>query len=179
MDERWKKIDKFPDYEISNLGNIRRINPDSFNRNMKILNPQVKKNGYLEINLFKNRKGYFLSLHRLVLETFDPVENMNILQVNHKKGIKSDNRLKELEWMTCSENHKHAFKNKLRTHIGINNPRSKLNVKKVVEIKKLLLNGEKVKKISEKFYVSKSAIYDIRSGRNWKEIKIDEGIING
>ena len=43
-------------------------------------------------------------MHRLVLETFNPIENMKEMQVNHKNWDRLDNRLENLEWVTPKEN---------------------------------------------------------------------------
>ena len=64
--------------------------------------------GYKKVGLYKNGKGTFKYIHRMVLETFLPNENSEKLQVNHKDGDKSNNTLENLEWVTSSENKIHA-----------------------------------------------------------------------
>ena len=56
-------------------------------------------------------------VHRLVMMAFNPVENMNELEVNHIDGNKKNNKIENLEWCTASENQIHAFKT------GLNKPR--------------------------------------------------------
>ena len=65
------------------------------------------KNGYKKVVLMtkdKPGKGHRFSVHRLILETFNPVSDMQNLQVDHINGNCQDNRLENLRWTTCSEN---------------------------------------------------------------------------
>ena len=85
----------------------RKSNGDFFSPEEE-LNFTLDKDGYLKTALRKNGVRKYLRVHRLVAQTF--LENPNDLPVvNHKNGIKSDNRLDNLEWCTVSENTKHAF----------------------------------------------------------------------
>jgi|LGVF01.2.fsa_nt_gb hypothetical protein len=73
----------------------------------KILKPHKDKDGYLRISIKINNKSINLIVHRLLLQTF--VSNpLNKPQVNHKNGIKDDNRIENLEWVTNKENQYHA-----------------------------------------------------------------------
>ena len=102
MKEIWKKIDCYENYEISNLGNVRRINKDFRCKKYKYLIPKLEKNGYLRIGLSKNNKTKFYSIHRLVAQAFVPNIN-NYPIVNHKDENKENNNVTNLEW--C--NHKY------------------------------------------------------------------------
>lgn len=98
MEEIWKEISYDSRYRVSNLGRVSGIKSP-------ILTPEITYNGYLRIAI---QKKHYL-IHRLVLETFNPVENMDKLQVNHIDGNKENNCLNNLEWVTPSENKKHAI----------------------------------------------------------------------
>ena len=79
----------------------------------KILKLKKTKGGYLQVLLYKNNKSRMFSIHRIVAQTF--ISNKeNKPEVNHINGIKTDNSIKNLEWVTGSENKKHAYKTGLR-----------------------------------------------------------------
>jgi hypothetical protein len=91
VEERWLPIVGYEGkYEVSDLGRVK-------NKHGKILK-FLAKNGYLTVSLNK----YPCYGHRLVLQTFLPIDEMK--EVNHKNHIKTDNRLSNLEWCSCSEN---------------------------------------------------------------------------
>jgi len=103
-------------YQVSNFGRVKSLKNIVKYKNNKIyiykeriLNLEECKNGYLRINLQKNKKRKHYLLHRLIAQTFIP-NPKNKPTVNHINGIKSDNRIENLEWNTRSENTKHAFR---------------------------------------------------------------------
>lgn len=111
--EVWKDIKGFENlYQVSNLGRIKslkRYNPNPKYIEERILKTKIKKNGYVEVGLYKKGKKYFKTVHRLVADVF--VDNIkNKKEVNHKDGNKQNNNADNLEWVTRSENQKHAFK---------------------------------------------------------------------
>lgn len=99
MCKKWKILDKYKGYEISNIGEVRNINTGV------ILKPSISIKGYNTVVL----KGKRVLVHRLVATAF--IANpQNKSQVNHINGQKRDNRVENLEWVTCSENIIHSYK---------------------------------------------------------------------
>lgn len=114
--EIWKDIAGYNGYyQISNYGRVKRKGYhyiDKYGhkkgRGEKILSQLKNKSGYMLINLSKESISKHLYVHRLVACAFITNKD-NKLQVNHKNGNKSDNRVSNLEWSTRSENMKHAY----------------------------------------------------------------------
>lgn len=116
-EEIWKDVTGYEGiYQVSNFGKIRSLDRKIKNKygyrmiNWKIIKPFSWGSGYLYVNLQKEQSRISKSIHRLVAESF--VENKeNKPEVNHKDGNKKNNRAENLEWVTSSENEKHAYKN--------------------------------------------------------------------
>lgn len=170
---KWKVIEEFPNYAVSNIGRIKRIKKGRNTYIGKILKNVETEDGYFIVNLYKNNKGSSKYIHRLVLEIFNPIKNMNILEVNHKDGNKENNNLSNLEWLTQIENINHAYKNNLMSNIGVNNGRSILNENTVIQIKHVLKNTNlSQEKIGQLYNISRSTISAIKTGRLWSHIRI-------
>lgn len=116
--EIWKEIKDYEGYfEVSNLGNFRskdRIigykTPGIFRKYPgKNLKTESIMEGYTRIVLMKEHKRKRFMCHRLVAETFIPNPE-NKPYINHINGIKYDNRVSNLEWVTQSENELHSFR---------------------------------------------------------------------
>lgn len=126
------QIKDFPGYYITDTGDVYSRNYSHTGR-IKKLKPGKTKIGYLNVALCKGNKVKYKLIHRIVAETFVP-NYENKLEVNHKNGIKTDNKAENLEWTTRSENEKHAYQVLKRYHapapmlnrFGEDNPKSKL-----------------------------------------------------
>lgn len=104
MQEIWKDIENYYGlYQVSNMGNVKSLNYLHTGEE-RILRPIVGGNGYLQVNLYKNGKCKILRVHRLVLTTFAPIDNMDKLDVNHRDENKKNNNLDNLEWCSRSYN---------------------------------------------------------------------------
>jgi len=134
--EIWKDIKGYEGlYQISNLGNVKSLNNYKRKENKILSNrPSSKKIWYLSVTLHNrgNNKGYLI--HRLIALHFIPNPE-NKKMINHKNGIKNDNRIENLEWVTCKENIQHAYDTGLKT-IGENHIKrtKETHSKKVINI---------------------------------------------
>ena len=110
--EVWKTIKEYPNYMISNLGNIKSINYHRMGKE-QLLKQNVNGRGYKYINISNKNKYVNLLIHREVAKAFLSNDN-NYTDINHKDGNKLNNNVNNLEWCTRSENILHAYKNNLK-----------------------------------------------------------------
>lgn len=162
MLEEWKDIKDYKGkYQISNLGRIKSLRRKVVQSNSyeyvikeKILKQSKNTNGYLSITLNNNGKKRF-SVHRLVGTHFlNNPENKE--QINHINGVKTDNRIGNLEWVTKSENQIHAYKS------GLAFVKKKFSKKDAINIR---LEYKKSKttynKLAKKYNTSRKTIFNI------------------
>lgn len=153
MKERWKTIEGFEPYEVSNFGNIR--------NGERQLKPFVKykKRKYLAIKMFCNIKQKYVNkyVHRLVAMAF--IKNpLNKPQVNHKDGNPANNYFDNLEFCTNQENRDHAVRTGLQASRITGN--CKISVKNAILIQEYHSSGKyKIKELAKMFGVVKSTIY--------------------
>lgn len=103
----WIDVKGYEDnYQINEKGEVRHKIKGN------ILKQGIGKIGYPVVSLWKNNKGKTHSIHRLLAEHFIPNPE-NKREVNHKDGVKHNNNLNNLEWVTTSENIKHSYDNGL------------------------------------------------------------------
>jgi NUMOD4 motif/HNH endonuclease len=162
--ENWKKIPGYENYSVSDLGRVRN---DKTGRIMKT--PATVK-GYLHLNLVKETGKSIVLVHRLVGKTFIPNPE-NKPQINHIDGNKKNNNVTNLEWVTQSENIRHAFDNgMIKRYKGQKNPNSKLTEVEVLEIRRLRNEGWKQEDIANKFDVHQTLISAIDRKKTWTHI---------
>ena len=157
MDELWKVVQGFEDYEISTQGRVR----SSKHQRTHILKPRITHDGYVWYSLCKNGKGYTRRANRLVAEAFIPNPEGKPT-VNHKDGDKRNNCVDNLEWMTKSEQMQHAYEHGLKRPVrGTLQGNAVLTEDEVREIRRLYKGHDPkrgMKALSKKYGVSEPTI---------------------
>lgn len=180
MKEIWKPVKNYEGfYEVSNFGKVRsldRVFPTKKGvvkcTKGKVMNLTLKDNGYKTVMLSVGGESKRFHVHRLVSEAFIYNSSRKPI-VNHKNGIKADNNVKNLEWVTHRENVEHALKNNL-TPVGMQCKYSKLTDEKILAIKRLYRlnpNFSKIK-IAKKLKISDSTVHKIIRNKRWKHINL-------
>lgn len=121
MPEEWRPVAEFTGvYEVSNLGRVRRVSTGMGARAGRLITPHTLSNGYVHVRLSVQSRHFNRYPHRLVALAFLGNPKMGE-EVNHIDGVKANNRVTNLEWISRSENHRHAFRLGLRSHEGLFN----------------------------------------------------------
>lgn len=167
--EIWRNILN-TNYEVSNIGNIRHIKTKNYTKQST---STTSNRFYVKIKI--NGKGKHLNVAREVAKAFISNPN-NLPQVNHKDGNKLNNNVENLEWISKSDNEKHAFANNLKTPTkGELSGMSKLKNEDVKFIKQNYKPYDKVygcHALGRMFNVNSNTISSIIRGETWKHINI-------
>lgn len=156
----YKEVPNFPNYMASEDGHV-------YSKKRKIiLKESILKTGYKQVSLCIDGRIFNGLVHRVVCSAFHS-NDLEKKQVNHKNGIKTDNRADNLEWSTRSENQKHSIDIGLRHTRGEKNSQSKLNSEQVMEIFNYTGN---YRIIAQRMGICVATICDIKTGRSWTHI---------
>lgn len=179
----WRPIPDYEaQYEVSPAGDIRRCGRAARTGKGqgggatigRILKPSPVPGGYRKVQLWRNGSYQSLLVHRIVAAAFlGPRPEGH--EVNHKDGDKTNNRVGNLEYMTRSENNRHAYRTGLRTPLpiapsGAAHHNAKLTDEQVREIRRLYrprMYG--TPRLAREFGVSHKTIWQIVRGNAWKE----------
>lgn len=174
--EIWKSVNGYENrYEVSSLGNVRTKNREEENSKGiihkykgKPRKISINPNGYSVITAGKKGQTTTLFIHVAVAKAF--ISNpKNKEQVNHKNGIKTDNRVENLEWVTRQENMLHAFMTGLiKPAVGENQSQTVLTEKQVRNIMSNPSVG--TREFGRRYGVCHSVISAIRKGKTWNHI---------
>lgn len=128
-----------------------------------MLRPLVINSGYATVNLRRdNKPGNRFTVHKLVTLSFlGPVPEGMV--TNHKNGIKTDNRLENLEFCSQSENMVHAIRSGLI-------PKCKLSEEDVLEIREKFAKGVRVSTLAVRYGISREYVYIIVKRKAWGHV---------
>lgn len=163
MSENWRPVCGYEGlYEVSDVGNVRRNGV-----NLRLIR---RRDGYLVVNLANSGRVKQIPVHRLVLKAFalhDPVRPF----CNHRDGVRSNNRIENLEWVTTRENAAHMCHVLGTIARGETSGRSKLTNAAVREMRAIYAEGIRtLKEIGDQFGVSISTVHHAVSRLTWKHL---------
>lgn len=172
MTEEWRKIPGWPEYEASNHGRVRsngrhirsvsKTGKESKRWIEGVIRRQSDVGGYKSITLARKGRKFTTYVHRLVLLAFIP-PTRDGLDVNHIDGNKANNFLNNLEWVTRSENVRHAIDVLGRGRALLDNERAR-------QIVKRLAAGDRPVAIAQEHGVSAKVVGQIAAGACWTHI---------
>jgi len=167
MQEQWMPVKNYEGlYEVSSLGRVKALpcNKQGKSPLGKIMKDFSNGKNYRYLALAKDNKRKNHYVHRLVAEAF-LINEEGKPHINHKNGIKDDNRLENLEWATLSENMTHAVQMGL-----LSNPNAKLRKDEVVVLRKMFDAGYHRPTLAKMFNISKANVHRIGHRQMWKAI---------
>jgi hypothetical protein len=158
--EEWRPISETRDvYDVSNLGRVRRAAPGKNTVVGFILKPKMMRDGRAWICLRLRGVTLYRDIAWLVTSAFIS-PRPDGLEINHKNGHKADNRVANLEYVTHSENVRHAVRN---GRFG----RVKLTPEQARDIR---ASSESATALARRFDVCVNTVYGVRSGRVWSHV---------
>lgn len=160
-------------YLVSNKGNVMTLQNSASLKAGSLLSPAINRRGYRYVILHSNGCSKSRTVHSLVAEAFLGPRK-ECLQVNHIDGVKTNNNIENLEYVTQSENIRHAFRlglAKARPQHGSHNGYAKLTEEQVREMREARRQGERYKAIAERYGIHPCTAQKVCSGYRWGHLK--------
>lgn len=165
MTERWLPVVGWEGwYEVSDQGRVRRSGDG------RLLQGTITRFGYRRVYLTRgtDATGRYVYVHLLVAEAFLGPRPPS-MTINHRDGVKLNNRPGNLEYVTQSENARHSARIGLNPR-GERNGQAKLTAVEVIDIRRLLAEGMSYGKLAARYGVHWSTIRTIKKRGGWKHV---------
>ena len=175
----WKDVEGYEGiYSISSNGDILSSGFHFYNarglycfRKPRILKKCLNSEGYVTSILTRGKTFKNVKVHRLVALAFLGSPPTGKGQVNHKNGVKSDNRVENLEWISGQDNIRHAFATGLNYgRKGESSLRSKLKDRDVIDIRDRYSNGETIASMARSYGVTETCIRLVCKRKSWTHL---------
>lgn len=165
--EKW--VECFKNYEVSNLGRVRRSSPGRRTFKGRVLSPIAMSIGYFSVKPViegKNRQCY---IHDLVAQAFiGPKPDGS--SVNHIDGNKKNNNASNLEYTSHAENMSHAGSHGLMAR-GEDHPASKMTNQSVKQLRSDRISGMSFLKLSAKYGIAIMTAHSIVNRKYWSHVE--------
>ena len=172
--EIWKLTPQCKDYAVSNLGNVKRETPYKIKRNYSGPSKRLNHSGYEYTQFRVEGKQVNFFVHRLVLSAFIGESE---LPINHRNGIRDDNRLENLEYVTHAENQQHS-RDVLKTfQMGTRHHNSKLTEADIPDIFLLAKSGIPKTQIGKMYGVTGANICYILKRKGGRQVEIPPSLL--
>jgi hypothetical protein len=162
----FKTIPGFPNYEVSKISEVRG------KRFGRILKPKVH-DGYHSVGLYMDGKYHWRNVHRLCAMAWVGVpENAKNLDVAHNDGVRSNNVVSNLRWVTRKDNihDRYSHGTAIGAHPGERHHNAKLTSALVIEMRERVANGERFMDVVFETGVKKLTAYDAVTGKTWSTL---------
>lgn len=174
---RYKVWGELPKYEVGSNGTVYSLNYNNSGKRKQIKS-RLDADGHEYVILVVNSKRHKRLVHRMVAICF--IDNPgNKPQVNHKDGVRNNNDIENLEWVTSRENTLHGYRSNGRKPSekqiaqrkemfgGTNNPKAKLDFEQVLSLRKKRSSGTLVKHLAAEFGISVAQVSAIANNKFW------------
>ena len=175
--EVWRDIEGYEGlYQVSNLGNIKSLafgpkNHPNVQPQERLLKISKSSTGYMHVQLYKEGISSTKLVHKLVASTF--IDNpYNKPEVNHIDSNRTNNNVENLEWVTRTENMRHAANNRIRKQTNQNNKESRIKKRGKYQVLQYTPDGKfvniwnSVSDVVEFYKCDKYGIYRSIAGKN-------------
>lgn len=167
MNEEWREC--IPNYQVSNLGRVRRSAPGRKTYDGKVMTPKLIRIGYYVVAPTVQGSNKTFYIHDLVASAFIGQKPQG-MHVNHIDGDKKNNSASNLEYVTRKGNMEHAARTGLMVH-GAKHHQSKLNPISVAQLRCDRAAGISYSKLANKYGVSIATAFNAVNGKNWSHVK--------
>lgn len=163
----WRICPNFPDYEVSERGDVRRLTPAKGAVVGKVMTPYVREDGYCMFILRRDEKSFHKKAHQLVAEAFIGPKPFDGAEVCHIDGSRCNDHYSNLRWGTSADNKADMVLHGTR-RVGSRHHNAKFTEADIAEMFRLRREGMLQREIGERFGMRQADVSRILTGKRWK-----------